>query len=85
MAVSYTHLDVYKRQAVDGASARQRFRHITVSLISPKTFFLFVYQTIGAFQLFTEPFVMTNGGPANSSLSVVQYIYYCLLYTSRCV
>jgi ABC-type sugar transport system permease subunit len=30
---------------------------------------------IGAFQLFTEPFVMTRGGPANSSLSVVQYIY----------
>ncbi|MGB5047487.1 MAG: sugar ABC transporter permease [Caldilineaceae bacterium] len=68
--------ELYDAAAVDGASARQRFRHITVSLISPTTFFLFVYQTIGAFQLFTEPFVMTNGGPANSSLSVVQYIYY---------
>ena len=44
-------------------------------LISPTTFFLFVFQMIGAFQLFTEPFVMTRGGPANSSLSVVQYIY----------
>jgi multiple sugar transport system permease protein len=48
---------------------------VTLPLISPTTFFLLVLQLIGAFQLFTEPFVMTRGGPANSSLSVVQYIY----------
>ena len=67
--------ELYDAAAVDGASAWQRLRRITVPLISPTTFFLFVFQTIGAFQLFTEPFVMTTGGPANSSLSVVQYIY----------
>lgn len=60
---------------VDGAGARQRLRHVTLPMISSTTFFLFVFQAIGAFQLFTEPFVMTRGGPANSSLSVVQYIY----------
>jgi multiple sugar transport system permease protein len=60
---------------VDGAGAWQRLRHVTIPMISPTTFFLFVLQTIGAFQLFTEPFVMTRGGPAQSSMPVVQYIY----------
>ncbi|MBK8046663.1 MAG: sugar ABC transporter permease [Anaerolineales bacterium] len=67
--------ELYDAASVDGASAWRRFLNVTVPLISPTTFFLFVFQTIGAFQLFTEPFVMTQGGPANSSLSVVQYIY----------
>lgn len=60
---------------VDGAGAWQRLRNVTIPMISPSTFFLFVLQTIGAFQLFTEPFVMTRGGPAQSSMPVVQYIY----------
>ncbi len=67
--------ELYDAAAVDGASPWRKFTSVTVPLISPTTFFLFVFQTIGAFQLFTEPFVMTQGGPANSSLSVVQYIY----------
>ncbi|MEZ4769810.1 MAG: sugar ABC transporter permease [Caldilineales bacterium] len=64
-----------RRSPVDGASGWQRFRNVTWPLISPTTFFLFILQTIGAFQLFTEPFVMTRGGPAQSSMPVVQYIY----------
>lgn len=68
--------ELYDAASVDGASAWQRFRNVTVPMISPTTFFLLILQIIGAFQLFTEPFVMTNGGPANSSLSVVQYIYF---------
>ncbi|MBP7961981.1 MAG: sugar ABC transporter permease [Caldilineaceae bacterium] len=68
--------ELYDAAMADGASSWQRLRHVTLPLISPTTFFLFVYQAIGAFQLFTEPFVMTQGGPANASLSVVQYIYY---------
>jgi multiple sugar transport system permease protein len=67
--------ELYDAASVDGASPWRRFLNVTVPMISPTTFFLFVFQTIGAFQLFTEPFVMTQGGPANSSLSVVQYIY----------
>ncbi|MBW7882363.1 MAG: sugar ABC transporter permease [Caldilineaceae bacterium] len=67
--------ELYDAAHTDGASTWQRFRHVTLPLISPTTFFLFLLQMIGAFQLFTEPFVMTRGGPANSSLSVVQYIY----------
>ena len=67
--------ELYDAAHTDGANAWQRFRHVTLPLISPTTFFLFIFQMIGAFQLFSEPFVMTRGGPANSSLSVVQYIY----------
>ncbi len=67
--------ELYDASETDGAGAWARFRHVTWPMISPTTFFLLVLQLIGAFQLFTEPFVLTNGGPANSSLSVVQYIY----------
>jgi multiple sugar transport system permease protein len=67
--------DLYDAASVDGASPWRRFRHVTLPLISPTTFFLFVFQMIGAFQLFTEPYTMTRGGPAQSSLTVVYYIY----------
>lgn len=67
--------ELYDAAHVDGATGWQRFRNVTVPLISPTTFFLLILQTIGAFQLFTEPFVMTTGGPAQSSMPVVQYIY----------
>jgi multiple sugar transport system permease protein len=67
--------ELYDAACVDGAGTWQRFRNVTLPMISPTTFFLFVLQTIGAFQLFTEPFVMTRGGPAQSSMPVVQYIY----------
>jgi multiple sugar transport system permease protein len=67
--------ELYDAAHVDGANGWQRFRNVTFPIISPTTFFLFVLQTIGAFQIFTEPFVMTRGGPAQSSMPVVQYIY----------
>ncbi|MEM7127669.1 MAG: sugar ABC transporter permease [Chloroflexota bacterium] len=67
--------ELYDAAHADGARAWQRFRHVTLPLISPTTFFLFVIQMIGAFQLFTEAFVMTQGGPAQSTLTVVYYIY----------
>ncbi len=69
--------ELYDAAKVDGAGAWARFRNITLPLISPTTFFLLVIQMIGAFQLFSEPFVMTRGqgGPANSATSIVFYIY----------
>lgn len=67
--------ELYDAAETDGATAWQRFLHVTAPLISPTTFFLMVFQMIGAFQLFTEPFVMTRGGPAQSSMPIVQYIY----------
>ncbi|CAN5590194.1 sugar ABC transporter permease [soil metagenome] len=70
--------ELYDAANVDGASAWQRLRNVTVPLISPTTFFLFVLQMIGAFQLFTEAYVMTRGSsgtPAQATLTVVYYIY----------
>jgi multiple sugar transport system permease protein len=67
--------ELYDAANVDGATAWQRFRTVTLPLISPTTFFLFIIQMIGAFQLFTEAFAMTRGGPAQATLTVVYYIY----------
>ena len=69
--------ELYDAARVDGASGWQRFRNITLPLISPTTFFLLIIQMIGAFQLFSEPFVMTRGqgGPAHATVSIVFYIY----------
>lgn len=67
--------ELYDAASVDGATARQRFFNITLPLISPTTFFLFIIQMIGAFQLFTEAYAMTRGGPAQATLTVVYYIY----------
>ncbi|QPC84946.1 sugar ABC transporter permease [Phototrophicus methaneseepsis] len=69
---------LYEAAEVDGASAWQKFRRITVPLVSPTTFFLLIMQMIGAFQLFAEPFVMTRvggGEPLQATLSIVYYIY----------
>ncbi|HEX6289307.1 MAG TPA: sugar ABC transporter permease [Herpetosiphonaceae bacterium] len=69
--------ELYDAATVDGASGWQRFRNITLPLISPTTFFLLVIQMIGAFQLFSEPFVMSRGqgGPAQATLTLVFYVY----------
>jgi len=60
---------------VDGANAWQRFWRITLPLLSPTVFFLVVINTINAFQVFAEPRVLTQGGPGDSSRTVVEYIY----------
>jgi multiple sugar transport system permease protein len=60
---------------VDGAGAWARFRYVTLPLMSPTILFLVVINTISAFQLFAEPRVLTQGGPGDSSRTVVQYIY----------
>jgi multiple sugar transport system permease protein len=60
---------------VDGASAFGRFRHVTLPLLTPTIFFNLVMAIIGSFQVFTQSFVMTNGGPANATLTYVLYLY----------
>jgi multiple sugar transport system permease protein len=67
--------ELYDAAEVDGTSGWQRFWYVTMPLVSPTTFFLIVIQVIGAFQLFTEVYTMTRGGPAQSTLTVVYYIY----------
>ena len=60
---------------IDGASAWQRFRHITLPQLRPVLFFVLVIETIGAFQVFDAMYVMTGGGPVRSSYSLVYFLY----------
>ena len=60
---------------IDGANAWHRFRSVTLPFISPITFFNLVIGIIGSFQVFTAAFIMTDGGPQDSTLFVVLYIY----------
>jgi multiple sugar transport system permease protein len=61
--------------AIDGAGRVQTFWKIVFPLLKPTTFFIFVTSVIGAFQVFDIVYVMTGGGPANATLTLVQYIY----------
>jgi len=66
---------LYEAAAIDGCSAWQRFRHVTLPMLVPTTFFVLVTSTIGAFQLFTPVYVMTRGGPRHATDVVVYHIY----------
>jgi multiple sugar transport system permease protein len=60
---------------MEGASSSQRFFHITLPMLNPTIVTVIVLSVIGGFSLFIEPYVMTGGGPMNSTLSAVLYIY----------
>src|SRR5207248_6969842 len=66
---------LYEAARLDGAGAWPRFRHVTVPMLAPTTIFVAIITMIGYFQLFAEPYVMTQGGPAESTLSVVLLMY----------
>ncbi len=66
---------LHEAAALDGASAWQRFWHITLPMLRPTFLFVMVTTTIGYLQFFEEPFVMTQGGPLNSTLSASMYTY----------
>ena len=67
--------DLYEAASLDGASAWQRFRHVTLPMLAPTLFFVVVVTMIGYLQLFTEPYVMTQGGPLRATTSLVLYMY----------
>ncbi|MBI2941802.1 MAG: sugar ABC transporter permease [Chloroflexi bacterium] len=67
--------ELHEAAQVDGASALQRLRYLTIPLIFPTTFFVVVTSLIAAFQLFGEAFVMTKGGPGYATTTLVYYIY----------
>lgn len=66
---------LYEASALEGASAWQQFWYITLPGINPTMIMVMILSTIGGFSLFIEPYVMTGGGPLNSTLSSVLYIY----------
>jgi multiple sugar transport system permease protein len=67
--------EMHEAAAIDGAGAWGRFRHITLPLMRPTLLFGGVITMIGYLQFFEEPFVMTRGGPLDSTLSAAYYTY----------
>ncbi|MEU7892224.1 sugar ABC transporter permease [Nonomuraea sp. NPDC049152] len=67
--------DLYDAASVDGAGAWHRFAHVTLPGLRPVILLTLVMSTIGTLQLFDEPYVLTNGGPDNSTLTVGLYLY----------
>ena len=68
-----THL--YEAAAVDGAGPFQRFRHVTIPMLQATIALVTVTQMITALQVFTQVFVMTEGGPGDATRTLVQYVY----------
>jgi multiple sugar transport system permease protein len=66
---------LYEAAEIDGATAWQRFRSVTLPMISPAAFFNLIITVIASFQVFTIAFLATGGGPANASLFYVLYLY----------
>jgi len=67
--------DYYEASAVDGATRRRQFLSITLPSLSPIILFNLVLQTIGSFQMFTQAFIITKGGPVNSTYMYALYLY----------
>ncbi len=65
----------YEAADIEGANGWQKFWYITLPAINPTVFMVVILSTIGGFSLFIEPYIMTGGGPLNSTLSAVLYIY----------
>ncbi|HFN6378598.1 TPA: carbohydrate ABC transporter permease [Streptococcus pneumoniae] len=67
--------DVYEAAELDGFSKWAQFRYITMPLLKPTTLFVLLTTLISAFKLIVQPMVMTQGGPLNSTITMVYYIY----------
>ncbi|MDU5948413.1 MAG: sugar ABC transporter permease, partial [Paenibacillus macerans] len=67
--------DLYEASAVDGAGRFRQFFNITLPMLSPVLYFNLIMGVINAFQMFTSAFVITNGGPMNSTYVYALYLY----------
>ncbi len=68
-------MELYEAANLDGANKRQQFFGITLPMLNPTVIVVIVLSTIGGFSLFVEPYVLTGGGPMQSTLSAFLYIY----------
>lgn len=66
---------IYEAASIDGATGFQKFRYMTLPLLRPIILFTTINSTIGTLQLFDEPMNITQGGPANTTITISQYIY----------
>ena len=67
--------DLEDAARVDGAGAWMRFRHVTLPAIAPTVLLVAILTVAGMFQLFAEPYVMTQGGPARSTVTVLYFMF----------
>ncbi|NPV54781.1 MAG: sugar ABC transporter permease [Firmicutes bacterium] len=67
--------EVYDAAAIDGSTGLHTFLKITLPLLKPITLLVVILNTIGSFQIFTVVYIMTGGGPANATISLLNYIY----------
>jgi multiple sugar transport system permease protein len=67
--------ELYEAAGLDGANAWHRFRHVTLPMLGPTLLLVSILTVAGYFQLFAEPYVMTQGGPAQRTLSVLYFMY----------
>jgi len=67
--------ELYEAASIDGATTPTRFWHSTTPHISPATVLALVNSLLTSFQVFDQAYVMTNGGPANATNTIVLYIY----------
>jgi len=67
--------ELYEAADLDGASLGKKFLHVTLPILNPTIVAIVVLSTIGGFSLFIEPYVLTGGGPMQSTLSTMLYIY----------
>lgn len=66
---------LYEAAALDGANGWARFRHVTLPMMSPVIFFNLIIGMIGSFQVFTQAYIMTGGGPQNATLFYVLHLF----------
>ncbi len=65
----------YEAASIDGANGLQQFRHITLPLLSPVIFFAVVMSGIWGFQAFAASYLMTGGGPANATMTMILFLF----------
>ncbi|MGA1194386.1 MAG: carbohydrate ABC transporter permease, partial [Kiritimatiellia bacterium] len=65
----------YEAASIDGATTWQQFKFITIPMLTPYIFFNLIMGLIGTFQIFTQAFIMTAGGPVNSTLFYAYYLF----------
>jgi multiple sugar transport system permease protein len=67
--------ELHEAARIDGATALQRLRHVTLPGLAPVLLVVSILTMAGYFQLFAEPYVMTQGGPAESTVSILYFMY----------
>ena len=74
-ALQNASADLYEAARIDGAGPWARFRHVTLPAIGPTVLLVSILSVAGFFQLFAEPYVMTQGGPAQSTVTILYFMF----------